>query len=132
MAWVDYQEYLKSHRWRAMRLWALSRAGNRCEVCGNENGLEVHHRSYENLGCEFPGELLVLCEDCHEAYGLELINDIDARVRALKDRVVAEPDPEKQLALLADLHELTQERCAQIKARGRPELIQVTISGDSR
>jgi len=110
MAWVDYQEYLKSDRWCAMRLWALSRAGNRCEVCGNEGGLEVHHRSYENLGCEFPGELLVLCGDCHSLYGLDQIKDVDAKVRSLKSCIRAETDPEKQLDLLVDLQELVQER----------------------
>lgn len=122
MAWVDYEEYIGSERWGAMRMWALSRAGNRCEVCGNENGLEVHHRSYENLGCERPGDLLVLCDACHVAYGRKKVGDLDGRIRDLKGRVRAEPDVAKQLELVAELHALTQERRLQIEGKGSQQI----------
>ena len=63
-----YQAYLRSPGWRAKREWALERADNRCQVCNGNDRLEVHHRTYENLGAERPGDLTVLCHECHGLY----------------------------------------------------------------
>lgn len=65
---MDYQEYLKSPEWRSKRSWALERAGHRCQVCNCAGELHVHHRTYENLGHEQPGDVLVLCRACHGLY----------------------------------------------------------------
>jgi hypothetical protein len=65
-----YREvYLRSRHWRAVRQWALDRAGHRCEVdgCGARRRLVVHHLTYRNLGAELPGDLQVLCRRHHEA-----------------------------------------------------------------
>lgn len=64
----EYEQYLKSQEWAAMRRWALERAENRCQVCNSEKRLDVHHRTYERLGHEWPSDLTVLCRDCHELY----------------------------------------------------------------
>jgi hypothetical protein len=67
--------YLKSSQWQARRERELRRAGRRCEKCGtaatrtakgNWAGLNVHHLTYERLGNETPGDLIVLCRSCHE------------------------------------------------------------------
>jgi len=34
-------------------------------MCGNPNGLEVHHNTYDRLWCEDPEDLAVVCADCH-------------------------------------------------------------------
>jgi len=66
-----YAEYMRSPEWAARRAGVLARAGNCCEFCGAEpgldvaGGLQVHHTSYENLGAERLGDLIVLCADCH-------------------------------------------------------------------
>jgi 5-methylcytosine-specific restriction endonuclease McrA len=62
----EYREvYLRSDHWRQMRAAALDRADNRCQVCNGADALDVHHRTYERLGAELPGDLTVLCRRCH-------------------------------------------------------------------
>ena len=65
----EYLEYLKSLHWQKERRSALKRAEYRCQVCNTDDvQLEVHHRTYERLGCERPSDLFVLCENCHELF----------------------------------------------------------------
>jgi len=45
-----------------------SRAGGRCQVCNSPDGLEAHHRTYERLGDELPGDLTCLCRKCHQIF----------------------------------------------------------------
>ena len=65
---LPYSEYLKTEGWKARRLKALDRAGNRCQVCHAAAGLEVHHNTYERLGHERPADLVVLCRACHQLF----------------------------------------------------------------
>lgn len=38
-----------------------------CQRCKREGvPLDVHHRNYEHLFYERPGDLVVLCRKCHE------------------------------------------------------------------
>jgi hypothetical protein len=76
MGAVDYQVYLKSKEWRAKREWALERAGNRCQLCNSGANLHVHHRTYENLGHEHPGDVIVLCGGCHGAFHEKVAIDL--------------------------------------------------------
>ena len=67
---MDYHKYIASCRWRRnlARLAELEAAGFCCRLC-SDNGegaaLEVHHRTYANLGREQPGDLTALCRTCH-------------------------------------------------------------------
>ena len=59
-------EYLKTERWKRRARAARERAGNRCQLCNSAaQPLEVHHRTYERLGWELPGDLTALCARCH-------------------------------------------------------------------
>ena len=40
--------------------------GARCENCEDGRDLQVHHRSYDNLGRETSVDLVILCKLCHE------------------------------------------------------------------
>lgn len=66
-----YQQYLRSPYWRAIRRRALIAASWVCQQCYRSQRedviLEVHHLTYDRLGCEVPGDLKVLCGDCHKA-----------------------------------------------------------------
>jgi len=64
---LSYPEYLQSAHWARMRSIARYRAGWQCQRCGNEEGrrLDVHHLTYERLGCEEDTDLIVLCSLCH-------------------------------------------------------------------
>lgn len=60
-----YASYLQSPHWLATREWALERSRRRCEECG-ARGVDVHHLTYDRVGAELPGDLIVLCRRCHD------------------------------------------------------------------
>jgi 5-methylcytosine-specific restriction endonuclease McrA len=71
MMTTDYATYLVSPQWRARARAAFQRAGHRCQVCNADRWfgpLNVHHRTYERLGDEAPGDLIVLCRHCHDLF----------------------------------------------------------------
>lgn len=62
---MKYADYLASDRWQTVRHSALERANHRCQLCGTNGELQVHHNTYENIGDEQDRDLLVLCDGCH-------------------------------------------------------------------
>lgn len=64
---IDYDAYLKSSGWRAIRRAVLARDGGQCTECRSAERLHVHHMHYRTLGFETGEELLTLCERCHDA-----------------------------------------------------------------
>ena len=75
MKYKDYQKYrryLKSYDWQIHRQRALKAAGYRCQVCNSEVDLEAHHRTYDNLYDEQPGDLSILCAKCHGIFSERL------------------------------------------------------------
>lgn len=63
-----YAEYLKTYHWQGIRLKALRRAGDKCQVCASTDRLEVHHNDYARLGGELMTDLVVLCHECHKLF----------------------------------------------------------------
>ena len=63
---MSYIEYLRSPEWKAKSAEALAKAHHCCHKCAEKIGLEVHHRTYERLGCELPEDLVVLCARHHD------------------------------------------------------------------
>jgi 5-methylcytosine-specific restriction endonuclease McrA len=61
----DYEKYLETFEWKVRRLRAIRDAGDKCQRCGRDKGLEAHHLRYTNLGNEPPEDLIVLCTICH-------------------------------------------------------------------
>jgi hypothetical protein len=59
---MPYQEYLKTQEWLRRRAVKLKIAEYRCQLCNDSEGLQVHHRPYECLGCEKMDDLLVALE----------------------------------------------------------------------
>ncbi len=64
----EYHEYLKSETWKERSKQAKENAGWKCQLCNKEGVLHTHHRTYENLGHEKDGDLIVLCSDCHAKF----------------------------------------------------------------
>ncbi len=62
---MDYQDYLKSIHWKNVRILKLYQANYKCEKCGSERNLNVHHLRYDTLYCEINEDLMVVCKDCH-------------------------------------------------------------------
>ncbi len=63
-----YREHMKSELWTSIKEQIFESVGKKCEVCGTEKGLVVHHRSYANVGSEGKDDLTVLCHDCHISF----------------------------------------------------------------
>jgi 5-methylcytosine-specific restriction endonuclease McrA len=68
----QYAKYLLSPQWQEKRKIALVRAFNHCQLCNSTNNLQVHHRTYANLGNEKPEDLTVLCGNCHRNYSFDI------------------------------------------------------------
>ena len=60
-----YLNYLQSETWKKRRYAALERVEFKCELCGETDSLEVHHLTYNRLGNEDPGDLIVICKGHH-------------------------------------------------------------------
>jgi 5-methylcytosine-specific restriction endonuclease McrA len=78
---MNYHDYIASRDWRQnpTRLAELEAAGFRCRLCnddGTGSAIEVHHRTYANLGHEQPGDLTALCRTCHR-----VVTDHQRRLR---------------------------------------------------
>lgn len=60
-----YQQYLLSDTWKSKRKRALRRDDYRCQACCAAPAVEVHHKSYQNIGDEPLFELVSVCKECH-------------------------------------------------------------------
>lgn len=61
-----YATYLTSTHWRQFRRHAARQLRQVC-ACGARDGLELHHLTYERLGCEQLEDVAWLCAGCHRA-----------------------------------------------------------------
>ena len=72
LAEINYQEYLKTKYWKKVRKAMHKTIGRKCELCGSDMFIDVHHFNYGNVGKETLNDLACLCRSCHEtihAYG---------------------------------------------------------------
>ena len=63
-----YDEYLSCDHWNAIRMDKIEESDFKCQLCGNEDKLNVHHNNYDNLFMEAKSDLIVLCESCHKKF----------------------------------------------------------------
>jgi 5-methylcytosine-specific restriction endonuclease McrA len=62
-----YFDVLASERWLLLKRRLLAERGYRCQHCAVTGvGLDLHHVTYDRLGCERDDDLLVLCRPCHK------------------------------------------------------------------
>jgi hypothetical protein len=92
-----YETYIGSYAWKTnpARLAELRASGYRCRTCNasrDEARLEVHHRTYKNLGRELISDLTTLCAECHHVITSEL------RSRRYAANPVVMPDYAAELA----------------------------------
>lgn len=63
-----YSAFINSAAWKWIREQALADRHRRCERCGSQWQLHVHHLTYERFGGqELLSDLEVLCRACHRA-----------------------------------------------------------------
>lgn len=71
-----YEEKLHDDRWKEKRNKILERDGYKCQWCGSEHSLQVHHKRYDKFPngemvepWDYPDKCLItLCGDCHRKY----------------------------------------------------------------
>lgn len=73
LANMPYKEYLQTIYWDAVKKKMHETIGYKCEMCGLEENIHVHHFHYANRGKETLNDLACLCEDCH--YVIHATND---------------------------------------------------------
>lgn len=72
LGFPTYADYLASDLWRTnKRRLGLAKS---CWSCKATRELHAHHCSYDDVGDEQPGDLIVLCSRCHSRVH-ELVND---------------------------------------------------------
>jgi hypothetical protein len=62
---VVYNEYLNSRYWQALRSDMAKFRGKKCEFCGTEEKLNLHHLRYKNWYDVEPEDLIWLCSFHH-------------------------------------------------------------------
>jgi len=68
---AEYKTHVvdNSEKWQAISARCKERAGHRCQVCNKKPPfLHAHHRTYDHIGDEKDGDLIALCQDCHELF----------------------------------------------------------------
>lgn len=65
---ISYESYIQSEDWKRKRQERLDFAMYCCELCSSPNEIEVHHRTYKNLGDERLNDMIVLCKICHSIF----------------------------------------------------------------
>lgn len=65
---LEYETYLRSPKWFAIRDMVLLRDGNKCTICGESKRLNVHHKTYAHIFNEGNNleDLQTLCISCHD------------------------------------------------------------------
>lgn len=61
-----YEKYVKADCWQLRRDMFIRRF-ELCELCGHNKSSQVHHLTYERLGCELDSDLVATCDGCHRA-----------------------------------------------------------------
>jgi 5-methylcytosine-specific restriction endonuclease McrA len=82
----EYVKYINSPEWKALRKKVILRDKRKCQHCGVQTRLQVHHLTYERLGHEMLSDLITLCRDCHRIEH-KLPPEIRAIKKSLKPKV---------------------------------------------
>jgi hypothetical protein len=74
LGYGSYDDYLRSSHWQAVK--ARYRASDQPQdcICGETDGLQLHHMTYERIGGESLADLTPLCASCHA-----MIHTLEAR-----------------------------------------------------
>ena len=64
---MDYHDFLKTPYWNAVSGQVMKRNNYKCQLCGKQGELNVHHPNYSIHGYEAENihRLMCLCKDCH-------------------------------------------------------------------
>lgn len=64
---IEYEEYIKSYKWKSFSGGIKEKRGNKCEDCGKSGVvLHAHHLTYIRFMNELESDIKILCVPCHE------------------------------------------------------------------
>lgn len=87
LGYRDYDHYLHSPEWQAIRVRHRTKYGEACGLCEIAKGRrQLHHMTYERVGQEELHDLVLLCAKCHRMiHILEQRGDIGLDFAGLAD-----------------------------------------------
>ena len=86
-----YNKYINSEAWEDKKTQVLTRDGYRCVCCNTQAvdvPLDVHHKTYDNIGKEPLSDLSSMCKTCHK------FADQQRKEREAKNNALNPPQPE--------------------------------------
>lgn len=89
---TNYQQYIQSEQWQSIRRRKLTQCAYRCEHCGDNDTLNVHHLTYARVYREELEDLMVLCYRCHAS--------VEAIIECYRRHDDFTADREKTISLL--------------------------------
>ena len=110
---MSYQQYRNTEYWYDLRQEIITSRGNKCERCGSDFLLDVHHRNkVYRRGHEIDSDLIVLCRECHtkeHAYDIRTFPDgkYNFVVDDIQERKTAKGVTSIVVSLLVDVGEET-------------------------
>jgi hypothetical protein len=82
LAELPYKQYLRTKYWLELRKVVYSIVGHKCEVCGKDSELDIHHFNYSCRGKETLNDVICLCRNCHFA-----IHKNDSFISSISSRI---------------------------------------------
>lgn len=79
-----YYEYLQSEEWHNKRISVLERDRHACVLSGRRDKLQIHHLTYDRVGCEELSDLVTLNKTVHYA-----IHDKDKYWNSMMERYLS-------------------------------------------
>ena len=71
-----YQQYMKSKRWRDLKVAVKKRDNNKCFVCNSKKNLECHHLNYpKDINDTKMYSCIMLCEKHHRQIHRKMVNN---------------------------------------------------------
>lgn len=62
---TEYAAYLRSPHWRRLRKRYQAERPWACDICEDDERLELHHKTYDRVGDGQLDDLIPLCQRCH-------------------------------------------------------------------
>lgn len=92
----EYKDYINSVSWRKKSNALKENA--RCNFCfrsKKEVTLITHHKTYLRLGAEFPDDLIVICQDCHELFSANYVYNSKQGYHEPRNRLLTKRAPDR-------------------------------------
>lgn len=100
--------------WEALREQVIELQNGECGTCAIAPGTDLHHRHYDNFGCEALDDVILLCRPCHKA--------ITSRIRDAR-YAAGEGDCDSFLPVTRE------ERFRRVSGEKAPPPVQVVVEG---